>query len=442
MKLYVLILFSVFSIESALASPDWCFNFFRKKMKLNNFVFALTSSKPSERNKVITTMLSTQKDTETVLLQTLPKIRDPSIKTELIDVLVTVAGIKAQSELIKLSKSERAHFLVRNHSIYALNNLKNPSNTVFQAIPQIIEKISDITLKSSALRFFENKEGKQVVEGFTKLLLLEDKLPETIQKEVIKKILETQKPQVAESIFREALINIQSIWLQVELVKSLKEVGGSLEIRTQSELVRLFNSEDIELEVKKPIIKVLSKTEGPSDETIQLMTQILEDKSSLFVHEYALQFFENKKEEQVFEIYKKSLLLGDKLKIATRQKIIEHILDTREAEVAEAILLEVLSNTLDTRTQQDIIQTLTDRYGSHLTNQTQLVLIDLFKDTNTKFVIKIEALHALRDLENYLNEVLQLMTQISEESPYITFKRIALEFLEKQEANNSHSTTN
>ena len=322
MKLLFFILFSVFSIESALADFKICHNFFySKKSELNKFVSNLVSSRPLGRGEVIAKMLETQQEqepekTEDFLLRAFSKVKEPSIKGAIIDSLLLVNESKltnkTQSTLVKILKSKRTDSVVNQHVMDTLNKLQNYSDEVYRAIFQMI-----LTHIRWNLQFFDNKEDKRFIESFKKLLLLKYQQFKIIPTLEIKKVLETQKPTVAEDIFLEVLYSfthsIKSLELfdtfyLTELFKALeKATNGNFSDQTQLTLVKIFNFSVIGLSLREHILKSLINLEKkPLDEVFYLMEQILEERFSYYDSEkkMAEEFFEKHSNLSFFQIEK------------------------------------------------------------------------------------------------------------------------------------------
>lgn len=425
MKLYLLILFSVFSIESALASPDWCLKIFPK---IGNFltVSKLTSSSPLKREKAITDTLTTYEPevAESLLLQAVLKtqkkqdfLETDNARKSLFRALKNVAGIKTQLVLIDLFDS--ANPFVKQEIVEVLSSLESSSSELFEFMIRVLEEESSFSSAVLAVEFFKNKKEDTVVEFYKKLLLIEKKISyfESIQQDIIFQIIDTLKPEVAESLFLESLPKVQNFQYKEQLIYALVHVAGE---KTQIAFAELLESKSIQIFFKNTIITASEHLENPSPELLQAVTQILEDESNIHSTRInALRFFRNKKGKPVFEIYKKLLMLENKISITLRQEIIAQILKTQEAEVAESLFLQVLPETQVPQIQKSLIEAVATVAGI----KTQSVFIDLLQNPDTRLLIKITVILALKNLENSPKEVVEALDQIPKDD-------LALQFIE------------
>lgn len=310
MKLYLLILFSVFSIESALASPDWCLKIFPK---IGNFltVSKLTSSSPLKREKAITDTLTTYEPevAESLLLQAVLKtqkkqdfLETDNARKSLFRALKNVAGIKTQLVLIDLFDS--ANPFVKQEIVEVLSSLESSSSELFEFMIRVLEEESSFSSAVLAVEFFKNKKEDTVVEFYKKLLLIEKKISyfESIQQDIIFQIIDTLKPEVAESLFLESLPKVQNFQYKEQLIYALVHVAGE---KTQIAFAELLESKSIQIFFKNTIITASEHLENPSPELLQAVTQILEDESNIHSTRInALRFLEIKKGNQSLKFIK------------------------------------------------------------------------------------------------------------------------------------------
>ena len=449
MKLLFLILLSVFTIESALASPNplsWCSKIF-PKIGNSLTLSKLTSSSKSKREKMIRKVLETHEPAvaESLLLQALskisemkaqnPRVRSSEIHEDLIYALKIVATDKTQLALIELFKSKNISSSVQDHIIQFFLTIENPLPQLFESIAQKLKNESEYPYRTqeTLIQFFrvQTGTGTQVTESYRQLLLSLDKLFLKTQDIVIEQTLKTQEPAVAESLLLQTLSKARYSNTQRKLIKALKKVAGN---KTQSALVDLYNSEQINYFVQKDIIKVFLSIEKPVDEVFPIMIQVLTNNTNPY-QKNALEFFRNKKGTQVVESYKQLLLIPDKLWAINQQEIIEQILKTQEPAVAEDIFAHALQKNQNSWTQMMLIGALETIAGE----QAQFTLVNLYNSENTRFFVKNDIIQVLLKTENSSPEVLQIITNVSKDdsSPY---QKEALQFLEEnKKKHHSHS---
>lgn len=112
-------------------------------------------------------------------------------------------------------------------------------------------------------------------------------------------------------------------------------------------------------------------------------------------------------------------MLENKISITLRQEIIAQILKTQEAEVAESLFLQVLPETQVPQIQKSLIEAVATVAGI----KTQSVFIDLLQNPDTRLLIKITVILALKNLENSPKEVVEALDQIPKDD-------LALQFIE------------
>ena len=390
MKLLFLILFSVFTIESALASPNplnWCRD-----------------------------SLSKIKNSFTTTLHKYQKIQ------------------KKQLALIENLNSENNMSYNKYEIIEYLSKIENPVEQVEPLMIQELEGIYAVRHKF-ALEFLKNQKGNQVIEIYRKLL--HKPLSQITEEKLIKQILETQEPEIAKTLFQEALPKALSSWTKENLGEALAEVENSLMV---SEFVSKLDFtpadekalmitkilEDFSTAEKflaqalktaqyswtqKSLIEALliAAGEHPQHETQLALVNLYNSKDTepevTAVNELIIEFLIEIKKPlpEVVQLIMKS------------QKMIEQII--KEETVAEKFLTQALKTTQDSWTQGSLITALEDVAGEHPQHETQLALVNLY---NSKDV----------EIKNPSPEVIQIMKRISKDdsSPY---QKEALEFLEK-----------
>lgn len=463
MKLYALILFSIFSIESALATPKRC---------------KRTWSKILDKRKIdqITTN-HTAEDAEALLLMNLSydvvlKVQNSSFQMNLIKALAKLNGNKTQSELVVIFKSEDAKLLFKATNLFVISDsIENSVEEFSQALTQIFEGNSN-TLKRLALQLLGEKKGlpselKEKIMNTLKnsqdfqdvVLFLEyqsTQEPYTKREKAIEDILNTHEPQDAEFIFREALLKTQNDYLpntldiplvKMSLITALGKVEGDLTFQTQLILVALFNSAS-EFLVKKTALYAL-KDVTPIKKVSQLMIQILEEdpnKENEIFQKIALEFLVNN--EKTLSVSSKSISIDTIMKLQNRnfqdmafflnsqkdntkrRKEIKNILETFEPQHAETVFRMAFKNAQDSSTRLDFIKALAKVAG----DETQLLLAKLLTyenvDLSTK---KLVTIHFFKELKQPSNEVFQLMIHILMENPNENLKILVSEFLKEKE---------
>jgi len=161
MKLLFIVLLSVFTIESTLASPKWCRDSI-SKIGIRNTLTAYKMSRSSSRlENMKEKVLKTQEPevAEAIFTQALKKSPDPSNRRALIEALTTVAGKETQLALINLFNSEDMNF-VRTAIIKTLLDIEKPLDEVFPVMIEISEDDSN-PLQNQALEFL--KKHKQMI---------------------------------------------------------------------------------------------------------------------------------------------------------------------------------------------------------------------------------------------------------------------------------------
>lgn len=294
MKLSFLILSIVLSIESALAIPKKCDDFFSELEVLN-----LASAHILKIVKVIEKMIKTHtpQEAQAKLREALSNTQEDDLilRNELTTFLKIVDGNLMQSAL-SLLKNEKVSLEDKIMALDSLKFIENLSDEIIQTVIQVLEENSDMNLQRLAFSFLETKrvlspESKEKIMNTLKLqeialflehVLLEDQntIDSSKRNEAIEKIIKTQKPQEAEIILRKTLLNVQNSSSRENLIHALLKIEGGLTLQTQLTLIELFESKDTHEIVKHATIKVLSEIENPSEAIDQLMIRISEEKNS------------------------------------------------------------------------------------------------------------------------------------------------------------------
>jgi len=305
MKLLFIVLLSVFTIESTLASPKWCRDSL-SKIGIRNTLTAYKMShtwSSSRLENMIEKVLKTQEPAvaEAIFIQALKKSPYPSNRRALIEALTTVTGKETQLALINLFNSEDMNY-VRTAIIKTLSKIDNPLDELFNFMIQILSK-QTIYFRKDVLKFLENKKGPQVTEGYKQLLVISnDLMGHYHQESLMKQILETQEPEVAEDIFLHALpieiVQNSHLQNQENFIKSLEiltKKQPQAGKRAQFTLVNLYNSINTISLIKHAIIKTLLDIEKPLDEVFPVMIEISEDDSNPLQNQ-ALEFLKKHKQ--------------------------------------------------------------------------------------------------------------------------------------------------
>ena len=379
MKLLFLILLSVFTIESALASPNplsWCSKIFPK---IKN---SLTLSKLDSHTKTI-----------------------------------------SKEEIKKILDSHEPEVAV---SLFL--EVLQQTNEVSQLMVQVL-KDKKYLIHEDALQFLKTQDGTQVTEIYKQLLLGIEGFSMSDQEKIIEQTLETQEPEVAESLFSQALPKTQKPWIQKDLIETLEKVAEkNPQLETQLTLIDLFQNENTVPFIKRDIAQFLSEIENSVNEVSQFMVQVLKDKKYFLIHEDALQFFKNQDGTQVTEIYKQLLPIIDEISISAQEGLIKQILETQEPAVAEAIFTDFTKN-LKTMIQKHSFLTLENVAVKNPQLETQLALAKLFNHVN--FVTQRAIMDLLTVFENLSDEVIQSLNQAREESSNDLLKKAIDQFLKK-----------
>ena len=256
MKLLFLILFSVFTIESALA-PNFkmCKKIFPlKKLNRDDTLANLNSTNPLERKKAIQKVLETHEPAvaESLFLEALKNIRHyaPSFQMELIKALAVIDGSQTQSAFVEIFKDENAKLIFKLATIVFIPD-KNYQRTDLlneefaQTMIQILEGNSNKNLKRLALEFLKKDRGillpidvffsildtlknSQNLQDVALFLEHRNSFGSYTARDEIQKILKTRKPEDAENIFLHALTDApQNTYFQWHLLEALKIVAGS-----------------------------------------------------------------------------------------------------------------------------------------------------------------------------------------------------------------------
>lgn len=296
MKLCFLILFSVFTIELALASPKHCDDSISQLQQDTYEVHPknlIRSTKQIASKDILVNY--TPEIAESTLLKNLKFATSPVHQVDIIKVLAKVAGQNTLLALLHLLNNTNTKFVVKAVSINVLTDLKIPSERapeVFYIFREILKKETlppELNLKiMSILRKSENPQGLAL------FLEYQNSQDSSTRKYVIKDILDTHKPEVAESIFLDTLPNVQDSLFQVELIKALANIGKS---KTQLALLELINSEDTDPLVEHESIKILKGLKISLEETFLNMARILGENPDVMSKKLALQFFEDREGE-------------------------------------------------------------------------------------------------------------------------------------------------
>ena len=484
MKVYLLILFSVFSIESALASLDVCkriFPFLKKSAPESTSTSPsseLASTSLSSELASILTKEELNRKLKKILKTHKPKVAE-SIFREVLAIpdLHTSSKIKIIKTLEKITNSFGQNHLTKKTQL-ALANLFNSETTK----PEVKDAIID------AFIYVDNPltESLQIITERIKkdpVLFINQYIPDTYYSgkimRIFKQIIEIYGPFKAETLLLEAFKKADSSYDQNSLQNLLAKIAGN---KTQSELMKLFLRNEYPNH-KFSIMLTFSRIKNPSKEVVQSISQILLEKDfSLSEKRYALNFFDNKNEESVIEVLKEFLLQLELIPNDHhyRYHIINDIFGERKPEVAQVIFREVFPKIQDKEFQLEIIEALL-KVNKDL-SQSELVELliqnpQLSKTIFKKYIpevaeaILIEAL-SKTPYENVQVELIKPLAKVvkrdstiqiqstlvklyksekiepdvkdaiidifkSVENPFIDVSKI----LEKQEADNSHSTT-
>ena len=295
MKLYFLILFSVFTIESALATPKWCkvlwLNF---KQNYSNSISNLSSLKESKRKRAIKKILKIHEPVvvEKILLQHLLTVQNPQIQKELLNALEMISQNDlshiAQLTLSAVVNNQKTNIDIKKIIVNIFKNLENPYQEVIQAMIRTLERSSNEELTVLAFEFFENKEENQVLEIFKNLLLLKDKLTEDMQDDIFTNLISKKRTLEFLEVLRDILKNgnlpiksnlkiivivleSSSSTKDVPLVKNLLNVAGS---QKQSDLMDFLSSPDKQ-SIHAEVSNVLKDLEFSLEEVFQTITQVI-----------------------------------------------------------------------------------------------------------------------------------------------------------------------
>ena len=261
-KLYTLILLSVFSIKSVLATPSFCGNFFDK---IDRYFTAshLISFDTGKRRKAIEKVLKTYtpEDAEDAFITALPKSKDVLFGyKDLFEALLEVGGKEeAQSTLIRFYKDypkknygyQFDYFFNRDLIINVLRESENLS----AATIQFLDEISEAEFQKAFSSFFE--EAKLLID-ITVLENLENSAEGTMQ--------------FLNQISDVAIADRNFLRYRGNLTVTIGKLGRKLQKQTQLDLLVLLGY----TRTRDAAIKVLRNLENPSEEISPYLSQILQ----------------------------------------------------------------------------------------------------------------------------------------------------------------------